>query len=131
MLYWRKGLILLVGIIALGLYFWSGTMDDVIPSRAQGPAPVGGDELDACSPMTSMDNTQTLRLGQQHDVELIEERDGNKNSKSGTWAYDQTENRYIITFGSETTSYVLITPKDWDICILAKGNAGAADLNAS
>ena len=128
---WQKGFILLAACAAPGMFVWSGSMDDVMPVHAQGSSPAGSEDIDACSPLTSIDNKKTLRFGKEHDLELTEEKDGSSTSQSGTWVYDQAEKRYILTFGSETTSYVLVTPEAWDMCILAKGNASSADLKAS
>jgi len=106
-------------------------LESVQPVFAHEPTPLGFEEIDACSPLTTLDNTKTLSFDSGNEVELVEQRDGSSTTVSGTWTYDQSNKRYVITIGPQTTSYVLLTSEALNICILAKGDAGSVDLTTS
>jgi hypothetical protein len=49
----------------------------------------------------------------------------------GKWSYDLESKRYAITLDEETATYSLLSRGEPTICILFKGDLGAADLRAS
>jgi hypothetical protein len=49
----------------------------------------------------------------------------------GTWKYDAVSKRYAVVLEGETVMYRVLSVADSDLCMLIKGDLGAADLHDS
>jgi hypothetical protein len=52
-------------------------------------------------------------------------------SVSGYWRVNEGSKRYTVTLNGENTSYLLVTFERAPVCMLVKGDIGAADLRES
>jgi hypothetical protein len=50
---------------------------------------------------------------------------------NGYWRLNEGSKRYTVTFKEENTSYLLVTSEHAPVCMLIKGDIGAADLRES
>jgi len=99
------------------------------------PTP-GWEQLDACSPMQSIDDTRELSFLEDRTVtlEAKEAKTGKTittNTAAGTWSYDSAGKRYLVTLGQQQHSYGLVQPENSEVCILMYGEIAAANLNES
>ena len=49
----------------------------------------------------------------------------------GTWTFDEATKRYAVTLDGAVTTYSVVAPEQTAVCMLVKGDLGAADLRAS
>lgn len=97
--------------------------------------PLGWSDLLDCSYTVSLDGTKELDLFDNQNVVFYDKstkENGKYRTIDGTWAFDETTKLYAVTLGSEVTNYSIVEPEGAaGICMLVKGQVGAADLRAS
>jgi len=130
---WPK--ILLVSAIGVASYllffFFRGPNDEAASVPNPPPAP-GYTELSSCTETESLDGKKTLSLTDNSEAVLTEEgNDGKNHTITGNWSFDAGLKRYAVTLNGETTEYSIVSLERIGICILVKGDVGAADLRAS
>jgi hypothetical protein len=96
----------------------------------------GWDQLDTCSPMQSLDDTKELTFLEDHTVNILEReaktlRELGPSTAAGTWAFDESAERYFVTLSQQRKSYILVHPEDSGVCILASGEIAAANIGES
>ena len=96
----------------------------------------GWEQLDDCSPMQSLDDTKELTFLKDHTVNLQEreaktERELGPSKAAGTWAFDESAKRYLVTLAQQQKSYALIQPENSGVCILLSGELAAANMSDS
>ncbi len=116
-------------------------------SVASVPTPAGADDsdvldnLDECSPFSSMDGTQELDFDTMTGVVSKDDKAIARTvpadtrpaaSKTvGRFAANEGTGEVVVRIGGTTRRYTLVAPKDSDQCILADGKAGSVDLRRS
>jgi hypothetical protein len=114
------------------IYRWMFGPATQLAEQLSAPAPPGWDELLDCSYTKSLDGTKQLELLDNQTAVLSDtaiKKDGEYRTATGNWEFDQTSKRYAITLSGEVTAYSIAKPTG--ICMLVKGDLGAADLRAS
>jgi hypothetical protein len=105
-------------------------------ATAKRTAAPGWEQLDACSPMQSLDDTRELTFLEDHTVNLLEretktKRELGPSKVAGTWAFDESAKRYFVSLAQQQKSYVLIQPDNSELCILLSGEPTAANISES
>jgi hypothetical protein len=94
--------------------------------------PPGFSELLDCTFTASLDGTRELELTESQQA-LFRERSANREgidrTVDGKWSFDELTKLYYVTLDGEVTRYSLAKPTG--MCMLIKGDLGAADLRAS
>jgi hypothetical protein len=124
--------------IAVGIYwmFFSGPSTDLARTTTA-PAVAGWDELGACSSVASLDGMKQLSFlpnGGANFSDDSPQKDGDATkdrSINGYWRLNEGSKRYTVTLKGENESYLLVTSEHAPVCILIKGDIGAADLRES
>lgn len=104
--------------------------------RSKSPPVAGWKELEACSPMRSLDGTRELTFLKDQSVKLLEReaktlRALRPSKAAGAWAFEEASKRYLMTLGSGQESYVFVRPEDSEVCILARGELRSSDMSES
>jgi hypothetical protein len=83
----------------------------------------------------SLNGTKELNLFDNHRAVLYDKsvkKNGKYLTTDGNWTFDKATQLYAISFNGELTSYSLVEPEgSAGVCMLAKGDLSATDLNAS
>jgi hypothetical protein len=101
------------------------------------PDPPGWRALAPCSILTSFDGHKLLTLDRNHGamVDVFPRarvgRGDEKQRTGGHWDFNVEDDTYALNVEGSSTSYNLISLEHSNFCIMAKGNAAAADLRAS
>ena len=94
------------------------------------------DDLGLCDLTWSLDGHKRLFLNTDHLAEIEDDMKRSESNNvedslaSGTWRYEPISGRYAVTLEGLTVLYSRISPIE-NVCLLVKGEIGAADLNAS
>jgi hypothetical protein len=88
----------------------------------------GWDRISGCLFMASFDGKRHLSLSENHFAR-IEEPD--QADSDGSWAFDESTGKYIVTVDGEAITYSAVAPGDGDNCMLIKGDLRTADLPRS
>jgi hypothetical protein len=103
--------------------------------RLSRPAVPGLDDIEECGSLTSFDGTKTIYF-ERDDKLLITEKSSDGDEKSerkitGTWSFDEENERYTVRFENTSLDYTLVKPEDSSVCILAPGDISAVNLRES
>jgi len=112
----------------LGLILLCTSFNVVFRQREAPPAIPGWDAISSCSFMVSFDGKRRLSLSENHFAR-IEEPD--HASADGSWSFDGTTGKYIVTMRDEPVAYSVVAPGDRDNCMLIRGDLATADLHRS
>jgi hypothetical protein len=129
---WDKILLVGAGIAALAYCQFKPDVQDGLVSNVP-----GWDDLILCSNVTSLDETKTLDLDEDHRAvlngtpALNAPQNAPPPKVEGTWSFDPTSKQYSITIGGVTNVYSLVNPLSIETCMLIKGSIGAADMRDS
>jgi hypothetical protein len=120
------------GVVAVYVVI-AGNLREANKAPAKLAAVAGWEQLDACSPMQSLDGTKELTFLADHTVELLEreaktQRALRPSQAVGGWAYDESAKRYFVTLAQQQKSYTLVQPENSDQCILVYGELAAANM---
>jgi hypothetical protein len=103
--------------------------------RASRPEIPGLDDIDECGSLTSFDGTKTIDFDRAHKIVVTEkssdENDKSERKVSGTWSYDEENERYTVQLENTSVEYELVKPENSSVCILAPGDIAAVNLNES
>jgi hypothetical protein len=115
---------------------FSGNLLKTYRATAKLPPAAGWEQLDACSPMQSLDGTKELTFLEDHTVKVVEQEAKTQSAlrpsrTAGAWAYDQSTQRYFITLEQQQKSYTLVQPENSEVCILIYGELTAANMRES
>jgi hypothetical protein len=100
-------------------------------TRSAKPLAAGWDDLAFCLDLVSFDGTKRLALADDGVATLEDKATPDKQSIAGTWKLSAKQDRYLITFGDQETSFQRIAPPGADMCILAAGGSYAANQRLS
>jgi hypothetical protein len=133
--YWPH--VLAACVIAAGIYwlFFSAPSSEV--GTATTPAVAGWDQLGSCISVASLDGMRQLSLygnggaTLSDDTPQKDDTAAKARSVDGYWRFNEGSKRYTVTFKDENTSYLLVTSDRAPVCMLIKGDIGAADLRES
>jgi hypothetical protein len=101
------------------------------------PAVAGWDQLGSCISVASLDGMRQLSLygnggaTLSDDTSQKDDTAAKARSIDGYWRFNEGSKRYTVTFKDENTSYLLVTSDRAPVCMLIKGDIGAADLRES
>jgi hypothetical protein len=104
------------------------------PSGKAEPPDPGWEDLGHCFFTMSFDGTKGLSLSYTRQATLYDyaKMVGRKEvTVEGTWTFDEAAKRYAVTLDGAVTTYSVVAPEQTAVCILVKGDLGAADLRAS
>jgi hypothetical protein len=127
----------LFAVIALAIYVMSTHDHSETSKTTKKNLPIiGWEQLDACSPMQSLDGTRELTFFEDHTVKLLEREPKTHRALSppafaGTWALEPSSKRYLVTLAQQQKSYVLVQPENSEMCILLSGELAAANIGES
>ena len=130
---WSRLCILLAVCLAVRGIYWIYTRPVSIAKRP----PAGWEELEPCSSLISFNGPTYLTLFEDQHAELLQYipaengKDATGRVTDGRWSYNASSARYSVTIGEDTTAYSLFSPEQLSICIMSKGEIGAADLYES
>jgi hypothetical protein len=133
--YWPS--VLIAGALAAAVYviYFRPSPDAVRSTRL--PENPGWDDLSPCSDASSLDGTMGLGLLSDGRATLYDNTPikGSETTEdhttNGAWHFDELSRRYSITFKGASTDYLVVSSEQTKICMLIKGDLGAADLRAS
>ena len=109
------------------IFLW--TICNVVFNQRDAPQVIPGwDELLSCSFMVSFDGKRRLWLSESHSARIEEP---NHARADGSWSFDGTTGKYIVTVHDEPVTYSVVAPGDGDNCMLIKGDLATADLPRS
>jgi hypothetical protein len=94
----------------------------------------GWEDLLDCSRAALLDGTKELSLSENHRAVLYDKtkkENGRYLTVNGSWNFDETSKLYTVTLNGEATAYSIVEPEGATLCMLIKGDPGAADLRAS
>jgi hypothetical protein len=117
------------------LIFFYSSNKPVVPTA--NPAVSGWSELGSCAYTTSLDGQRELSLSDDGSATILDDsplKDGEtikEHTIEGRWYFDDATKRYTAIFNGEATDYLVVSPERIYVCILVKGEPGAADLRAS
>jgi hypothetical protein len=99
------------------------------------PSPPGWETLLDCAFTTSLDGKKERNLFEDQSAVFYDKttKDGGGKYRTidGTWSFDQAVKRFVVTLDGIDTTYSVVLPEGAGICMLIKGDVGAADLTAS
>jgi hypothetical protein len=100
------------------------------------PAASGWEELGNCVAAQSFDGSKSLTLLPDGNASLDntsadDPKEMEQRQLFGTWKYDAASKRYAVVLKGETVVYQRLSIADSDLCMLIKGDLGAADLYGS
>jgi len=129
---WTKVWLTFSGVVVV-----SGIIGQIITVTSPPPVP-GWEVLSLCSYVTSLDETKSLVLDENHHVIFEDEknpkdtndRDRNK-TIDGMWSFDELSKRYAITLDGSTSDYSVVKWKNSTTCLLIKGDLNQANLHES
>jgi hypothetical protein len=133
--YWLA--VLFTCVIAVGGYLLFLRSSDHADAPPVGAAEAALKDPSLCSLTTSLDGSRVLFLSDNHRASfedhspLKEGEDGKGRFVDGEWSYDEASKKYTVTLNGAATTYSLVKISDSNICMLIKGELGAADLRAS
>jgi len=124
--------LLLICLVGAGLY-WA--FRNHSGNQTKDSLPPGWYDLLDCSYTVSLDGTKELNVFENHGAVLYDKSvkvNGKYRMIDGNWTFDEASKLYAVTLNGETATYSLVEPEGpAGICILVKGDLGAADLRAS
>ena len=125
-------LCILMAAIIFAVYYILSTEN---ARRLSRPVIPGLDDIEECGTLTSFDGTKTIYF-ERDDKLLITEKspDGDEKSErkiTGTWSFDEENERYTVRFENTSLDYTLVKPEDSSVCILAPGDISAVNLRES
>lgn len=128
--------VLFAGIAVMVYVGIAGNLSETKKATAKLPLAAGWEQLDACSPMQSLDGTRELTFLEDHTVKLLEreaktQRALGPSKAVGAWAFDEPAKRYFVTFAQQQKSYALVQPENSELCILIYGELAAANIGES
>jgi hypothetical protein len=128
--------VLFAGFAAAVYGVVAGNLPETIKATAKLPPAAGWEQLDACSPMQSLDGTRELTFLKNYTVKLLEreaktQRVLGPNKAVGVWAFDEPAKRYFVTLAQQQKSYSLVQPENSEVCILIYGELAAANIGES
>ena len=100
-------------------------------TRSARPIAAGWDDLVFCLDLVSFDGKKRLSLADDGSATLVDTANSPGKTMVGTWELSRRQDHYLITFDGQETSFERIAPPGADMCILAAGNAYAANLRLS
>ena len=125
-------LFLLMAAVMLGVYL---ILSSENARRLSRPEVAGFDDIEECGSLTSFDGTKTLDFERDNTAALTEKSpngdDKPERKVSGTWTFDEEEERYTVSFEGASVDYKLVKPEDSSVCILAPGDVSAVNLQES
>jgi hypothetical protein len=128
--------LLFAGIVGVAYVVFIGDHSETKKGTRKQPPVAGWEQLDACSPMQTLDDTRELTFIEDHTIKL-EEREAKTgralgpSTLAGTWAFEESTHRYFVTLADQQKSYALVQPENSEVCILMNGDLGAANLAES
>lgn len=115
--------VVLVAAVIFGVYHILSKENAHRQSRPEIP---GLDDISECGTLTSFDGTKTIDFDRDHKIGLTEKSpDGDEKSErksTGTWSFDEENERYTVSLQNASVSYQLVKPEDASVCILAPGD---------
>jgi hypothetical protein len=112
----------------LGVIFLCMIFNVAFKQREAAQVIPGWDGISSCSFTVSFDGKRRLWLSENHFAR-IEEPD--QASADGSWSFDESTTKYIVTVHDESVTYSVVAPGDGDNCMLIKGDLATADLPRS
>src|SRR5215813_4333609 len=110
--------LLLMAALIVGVYYILSTEN---ARRASRPVVAGWEDIEECGSLTSFDGTKTIDLERDHKVALTEKTaDGDDKSErksSGTWSFDEDNERYTVSLADKSLEYTLVKPEESNVCI--------------
>ncbi len=104
------------------------------PEQAAKSSSPGWENLLDCSHTASLDGTKELNLSENHRAVLYDKtkkENGRYLTFNGDWNFNEATTLYTVSLNGEATVYSIVEPEDAAVCMLIKGDLGAADLRAS
>ena len=127
--------LLLGGVVTVAIFYLTFSNQETEPEDTTPPA--GWQEIAACGAMKSIDETRQMELrsnGIAVLTDLSPAKEGETDQRKPTatrWEYDSESQRYAVVIGEQKEIYSLVKMRSPALCILLKGDAGAADLHGS
>ena len=110
--------LVLMAALIVGVYYILSTEN---ARRASRPVVAGWEDIEECGSLTSFDGTKTIDLERDHKVALTEKTaDGDDKSErksSGTWSFDEDNERYTVSLADKSLEYTLVKPEESNVCI--------------
>jgi hypothetical protein len=110
--------LVLMAALILGVYYILSTEN---ARRAARPVVAGWEDIEECGSLTSFDGTKTIDLERDNKVTLTEKSaDGDDKSErksSGTWSFDEDNERYTVSLADKSLEYTLVKPEESNVCI--------------
>jgi hypothetical protein len=127
------GVLLLICLVGAGIYWVFGR--NQTDHQAKDTLAPGWYDLLDCSYTVSLDGTKELNVFENHGAVLYDKSvkmNGKYRAIDGNWTFDEVTKLYSVTLNGETETYSLLGPEGaTGICMLVKGDLGAADLRGS
>jgi hypothetical protein len=125
--------LVLMAALILGVYYILSTEN---ARRASRPVVAGWEDIEECGSLSSFDGTKTIDLERDHKVTLTEKSaDGDDKSErksSGTWSFDEDNERYTVSLADKSLEYTLVKPEESNVCIFTPSDdVGAVNLRES
>ena len=125
--------LVLMAALILGVYYILSLEN---ARRASRPVVAGWDDIEECGSLTSFDGSKTIDFERDHTVTLTEKSpDGDDKSErksSGTWSFDEEEERYTVSLADKSLEYTLVKPEESSVCIFTPGDdVSAVNLRES
>ena len=131
----RTSVITIVVLICLAgaiVYVLSGGLERT--AQQTDPWPPGFSELFDCTSTASLDGTKELELYENQvavSYDKLVKKNGKYQKTVGSWSFNPTTDRYIISFNDAASTYSIVKPEGAGLCMLIVGEIGAADLRKS